>query len=149
MVWGGISSHGKVGLVVIRGNMNGQRYRDEVLNAVVVPYINNHPHRIIFQHDNARPHTARATVRLLRENNVEVMQWPALSPDLSPIEHVWDELGRRVRHRDPAPRNLQELENCLLDEWQNLPMAVISRYIHSMRRRCDAVLANHGGHTRY
>lgn len=51
--------------------------------------------------DNARPHTAMATLQLLQDNNVRTLDWPACSPDLNPIEHVWDEVDRRVRQRGP------------------------------------------------
>ena len=75
--------------------------------------------------------------------------WPALSPDLSPIEHLWDELGRRVRHRQNPPETLQELGDALVHEWNNIPQAFIQRLIGSMRRRCEAVVAARGGHTGY
>jgi hypothetical protein len=57
-----------------------------------------------------------------------------LSPDLSPIEHLWDELGRRVRHRKNPPETLQELRDALVHEWNNIPHAFIQRLIGSMRR---------------
>ncbi|GFW20304.1 RNase H domain-containing protein [Trichonephila clavipes] len=59
---------------------------------------------VIFQQDNARPHTARVSQDCLR--TVTTLPWPARSPDLSPIEHIWDHLGRRVGH----PMSLNELE---------------------------------------
>ena len=67
-----------------------------IIEPVVVPYLQQH-HVGIFQHDNAHPHTARHTQNILRINNVNVLQWPARSPDLSPIEHLQDHLGRQVR----------------------------------------------------
>ena len=68
------------------------------------------------------------------------LAWPALSPGLSPIEHLWDELGRRVRHRQNPTETLQELCNT---------QVFIQRSIGSMRRRCEAVIAARGGHTCY
>ena len=149
MVWGGIKQDGKVGLVVIRGNMNAQRYINDVLNPVVIPYINNHAGHVVFQHDNARPHAARVTTQYLQANNVDVMPWPAFSADLNPIEHIWDEVDRRLRRRQRQPTTLNELENAIIAEWNNIPMNVIRRYIRSMRRRCDAVVNARGGHTKY
>ena len=72
-----------------------------------------------------------------------------ISPDLSPIEHLWEELGRRVRHRQNPPETLQELPDALVHEWNNILQAFIQRLIGSRRRRCEAVVSAKGGHTRY
>jgi len=72
-----------------------------------------------------------------------------VSPDLSPIEHLWDELGRRVRHRQNPLKPLQELWNALVHEWNNIQQAFIQLLIGSMRRRCKAVVPARGGHTLY
>ena len=64
------------------------------------------------------------------------------------IEHVWDELGSRILHRQNPPEILQELRDALVHEWHNIPQAFIQRLIGSMRRRCEAVIAR-GGYTRY
>jgi transposase len=65
----------------------------------------------------------------MSQNNIRVLPWPALSPNLSPIEYVWDELGRRVRHRQNPPETLHELRDALVDEWNNIPQAFIQRLI--------------------
>jgi hypothetical protein len=72
-----------------------------------------------------------------------------LSPGLSPIEQLWDEIGRRARHHQNSPKTLQELRDALVHEWNNIPEAFIKRLIGSIRRRCEAVVAARGGHTRY
>ena len=68
---------------------------------------------------------------------------------LSPIEHLWDELGRRVRHRQNPTETLQELRDTLMHEWNNIPQVFIQRLIGSMRRKGEAVVAERGGHTCY
>ena len=103
----------------------------------------------VFQHDNARCHVARVCQDFLNQNHIRVLPRPALSTDLSPIEHLWDELGRRVRHRQNPPDTLQDLCDAPVHEWNNIPQAFIQRLIGSMRRRCEAVVAARGGHTRY
>jgi transposase len=58
----------------------------------------------ILMHDNARPHAVSVVREYMNEVGIRRFDWPALSPDMSPIEHVWDELGRRIRRHAPAPR---------------------------------------------
>ncbi|ROL50816.1 Septin-4 [Anabarilius grahami] len=85
----------------IDGILNAQRYRDEILRPIVVPFI--HDHHLMLQHDNARPHVARICTQFLEAENIPLLAWPAYSPDMSPIEHVRDALDRRIRQRVPVP----------------------------------------------
>lgn len=147
MVWAGITNRAKTDIVSVRGNLNAVRYCNEIIRPVVLPFMRQ-GHAQIFQQDNARPHVARHTMDLLRANNVNVLDWPAKSPDLSPIEHLWDHMGRKVRERDNV-NNVMDLERALHQEWNRIPMAVIQRLISSMRRRCVDVCAVNGGHTKY
>jgi hypothetical protein len=68
---------------------------------------------------------------------------------MNPIEHLWDELGRRIRNRQNAPITLLELENALLEEWRQIPQENIRRLIRSMPRRCAALIQARGGPTKY
>lgn len=150
MVWGGISAVGKTPLIVIDGNMTAQRYRDEVLQPVVLPYLRgNLGPNAIFQDDNARPHRARIVNEYLQDEGVERMEWPANSPDLNPIEHLWDQLGRSVRQRVTDRTTLAELRLILVEEWNAIPQARVTRLVNSMRRRCNAVVNVFGSSTRY
>jgi transposase len=102
-----------------------------------------------FQQDNARPHVARICMAYLNQENINTMDWPSKSPDLSPIENLWDELGRRVNQRPHPPQNVVQLQQALLHEWQHIPQARIQHLFHSMRRRCNALVAARGGHIGY
>ena len=97
MVWGDISVRSRTELLVLNGTLTGQRYINEVLQPVVLPFVQQH--HVVLQDDNARPHRARIVQQFLQQNNVDHLDWPTRSPDLSPIEHVWDILGQRVRQR--------------------------------------------------
>jgi hypothetical protein len=110
MVWGGICGDQKTRLATIQGTLTAQRYTEQVLQPVVLPFLRP---GFILQQDNARPHTARITMDFFNRHNVDVLPWPAHSPDLSPIEHLWDHLGRQLRRRPHQPANLQELEQAL------------------------------------
>ena len=99
-------------------------------------------------HDNARPRVARICRQFLNRNNVNVLPWLAVSPDINPIEHIWVYLGRKVRARENV-NNLGVLENALIQEWNNIPNVVIRRYVRSMRGRLAACINSRGGDTRY
>ncbi|GFW22603.1 transposable element Tc1 transposase [Trichonephila clavipes] len=99
--------------------------------------------------DNRRPHRANLVEGSLFEEGIVRMEWPACSPDMNPIEHVWHALGRRVAGRQPSPQTLQELERALLEEWDRIPQLVINSLIDSMPQRCSMLLAVRGNHTPY
>lgn len=150
MVWGGISLTGRTDLVVLNnGNLNAERYIVDILAEHVVPfapYIG--PHFLLMQ-DNARPHTAQVVRNYLQEVGVGTMAWPARSPDLNPIEHVWDMLGRQLRDHPNRPNNLEAVGRLLIEIWNGLDQNDIRTLILSMNRRCEDVIRNRGGNTRY
>ena len=71
-----------------------------------------------------------------------------MSPYMNPIEHIWDYLGRKVRATGNV-HNLRDLENALIQEWNNIPNVVIRRYVKSVRGRLSACINSRGGRTRY
>ena len=127
--------------------MTAVRYRDEILRPVAVPFVQQR--NLILQQDNARPHVARVCQDFLANNNIAPLAWPPYSPDLTPIEHIWDELDSRVRKRRNPPATLAQLRNALIDEWNNVPMRTVNALVNSIQRRIRAATAARGGHTRY
>ncbi|UYV76119.1 K02A2.6-like [Cordylochernes scorpioides] len=125
----------------IMGTMTAQRYVDDVLRPVTLSYLQGVPNAL-YQQDNARPHTARISQQALQD--VQMLPWPPYSPDLSPIEHVWDIIGRRL-HALPQPRSEDELWQMVEREWSAIPQDAIRTLIDSLPRRvaaCIAVRAN-------
>ena len=139
MVWGGVSQYHRTELVVIAGNLNSVHYREDILLPPVVPFLQALPDMIL-QHDNATSHTARSVCDFLQDRNVSVLPWPAKSPDLNPIAHLWDLLDRRMRARAIPPRNVRELAGAWTEEWGNISQKELANLAKSMRRRCTAVL---------
>ena len=114
-----------------------------------MPFIQTHGRQITLQQDNARPHVAHVVTDLLLRQNIDTLPWPAVSPDLSPIEHVWDEMKRKLRQLPNQPVTLAQLRQTLVNIWNGIPQAFFNRLISSMRRRCQACVNAGGGHTRY
>ena len=125
------------------------RYQQDILDPVAIPYIINLGPTGILQDDNARPHRARLITDHLHQQGINRMEWPAVSPDLNPIELLWDQLGRAVYKRVSDATTLQDLRRYLVEEWDALPQLRIQRLVQSMRRRCQAIIAAFGGSTRY
>ena len=95
-IWGCFSFDCKLDLYVLDGNLTGQKYLDNVLAPRVVP------------HFNGRPHRARIVQLFLQQEAVQTISWPAMSPDMNPIEHVWDFIGRKINQRNPKCQNIDE-----------------------------------------
>ncbi|GFV97816.1 transposable element Tc3 transposase [Trichonephila clavipes] len=101
--------------------MTGHIYREVILEqherlfrgAVGAEFLN--------MDDNARPHRTNIVDECLQSEDISRMDWAAYSPDLNPIEHLWDMLCRRIASRQPSPTCLPELQRALLDEWCNIP----------------------------
>ncbi|GFV70524.1 transposable element Tcb1 transposase [Trichonephila clavipes] len=103
----------------------------------------------LFMDDNAPCHRTVAAEQLLESEDIERMDWPARSPDLNPIEHVWDFLGRRSAAHTSPPVTIRELRLALQDEWTAMPQQLIDTLILSMGRRCETCLAVRGDHISY
>ncbi|GBO01082.1 hypothetical protein AVEN_83403-1 [Araneus ventricosus] len=131
------------------GSVTAVRYRDEILHPFVRPFIAAMGTDKVFMDDNSRPHRARLVRSYLESETIPQMTWPARSPDLNPIEHVWDMLGRRIAGRSVSPGPLHELQQALLQELALLPQQATNDTIASMRRRCQTCISARGYHTRY
>ncbi len=146
LMWGCMSAAGVGELHFIDGIMNSQMYCS-ILKEKMLPSLRALGRRALFQHDNDPKHTSKATVGFLKKNRVKVIQWPSMSPDLNPIEHVWGILKRQVEHHSPS--GIQSLKEVILEEWKKIDLAKCRQLVHSMPRRLGAVIKNHGGHTKY
>ncbi|GFV39731.1 transposable element Tcb2 transposase [Trichonephila clavipes] len=142
LFWGGIMLGSRTDLHIFdAGSVNGTRYCNEILLPYVRLFRGAMGLRFLFMDDNAPCHRTVAAEQLLESEDIERMDWPARSPDLNPIEHVWDFLGRRLAARTLPPVTIRELRLALQDEWAAMPQQLIDTLILSMGRRCETCLA--------
>ncbi|KAK3557200.1 hypothetical protein QTP70_026141, partial [Hemibagrus guttatus] len=101
--------------------------------------------------DNAPCHKAKMVQEWFDEHNnqFEVSTWPPNSPDLNPIENLWDVLDKQVQSMEASPRNLQDLKDLLLTSWCQIPQHTFRDLVESMPQGVRAVSAAKGGPTQY
>lgn len=147
MVWGCFHYGGVGPLVPINGIMDRHVYRD-ILQDQMLPFARRNMRRgWSFQQDNDPKHTSALVKTWFRDRKVKVLAWPSQSPDLNPIEHLWDVLGRRVGAKKHSSK--ADLIADLQHEWSIIPTDTIEGLIESMPRRCAAVIAAKGFATKY
>ncbi|GFW18464.1 transposable element Tcb2 transposase [Trichonephila clavipes] len=150
MVWAGIMINGRTCLhVVANGTMTGQRYIDEVLLPHVRLFRGAVGDKFVFMDDNATCHRTLVVQDCLDSEGIQRLVWPARSPDLNPIENVWDALGRQVAGRNYPPTNKNTLIRALTEEWDKLPQQLLDNVVQSMVRRVEYCITLHGGHIPY
>lgn len=148
LVWGCFSGNGTGPLYCINGIMDRFLYRD-ILENIMLPYAEEEmPLRWRYQHDNDPKHTAQVVKQWFQENNVTVLPWPSQSPDLNPIENLWEILNLKIRGENRYT-NKAEIFSALQRAWTEISPQTIRNLIESMPRRCAAVIKNNGYATKY
>lgn len=147
MVWGSFSALGVSPIHRINGIMDQYQYRN-ILQEVMKPYADQvMPVGWIFQHDNDPKHTAKSVKNWFIENNMRVLEWPAQSPDLNPIENLWSMVERALNGQ--KFQKPDDLFNAIKKAWNELSITLLTKLIHSMPDRCKAVLKTKGAPTKY
>ena len=144
MVWGCMAASG---VVVVDGTVTSAKY-----TRLLSPCLKRDGEKLVgqnfvFQQDNAPVHTAKATKRWFASRNIDVMPWPAQSPDLNPIENLWMTMKRRVAEK--CPQSIADLIKIIKATWNAIDPQTTRHLVNSMPRRLKAVLDSKGGATRY
>ena len=101
------------------------------------------------QQDNDPKHKSKKVQIWFKDNNIDLLPWPAQSPDLNPIEHLWNRLKTRLEEYEESPRRMGELWERVDKEWNEIEPEVCQNLIESMPRRVEAVIQAKGGYTKY
>jgi transposase len=148
MFWGCMTRHAWGPLVVCEGTINGEKYL-QLLKDVVIPEINAAEYQIVFQQDNAPAHKNRIVTDYLAQQDFETLQWPPQSPDLSPIEWIWNAVKMKVKALHPRPSTPRQIQEAVLDIWDNLEDSIRTKTIDTFRKRLRECIKNKGGLTSF
>lgn len=112
---------------------------EEILEDVMLPWAwSNLGQDYVFQQDNDPKHSSRLVKNWFRKRRVHLIKWPSQSPELNPIEHLWEELECRLRVKNA--KNIDEKIDQLQQEWANMDQRVIDNLLNTMHHRCQAVI---------
>jgi transposase len=149
MVWGCFCNNKLGPLVLVEGTLNTDSYI-ELLKEYLLPFLSDlGTEDYIFQDDNAPCHASHKTKSWKENNSINILPWPAQSPDLNPIESLWNELEIRIRKRRPMPSNKNDFFAALKEEWYKIDENRLIRLVNNMPNRINAVLENKGNPTKY
>ena len=133
-VWGCFSAQATGDLHLVQGNLEQRQF-----HSILVHHMRPSADRIfgdspwIFQQDNDPKHTAKINQQYLANKKIKVLDWPAQSPDLNPIENLWSILGHKLRDRTPT--STESLMQLLQHEWNQLPTSLLQGLVDSMPQK--------------
>ncbi len=147
MIWAAMSSAGVGPLCFLKSTVNAAIYQ-EILEHFMLPSADKlyGDADFIFQQDLAPAHTAKGTKSWFNDHGVTVLDWPANSPDLNPIENLWGIVKRKMR--DTRPNNADELKATIKATWASMPPQQCHKLISSMPRQIEAVIKAKGAPTK-
>lgn len=149
MVWGAICKGGISYCESIDGTLDSNGYigvLDRCLQRTASHYGMGADY--IFQQDNAPCHTAKKTLDWFQSKKIQLLPWPAQSPDLNPIENIWHIIKTLVYKRREMTKPAEVWE-AFQDEYEKITSEITEKLIRSMPRRLEACIKNEGGYTKY
>jgi transposase len=146
-VWGAVSVKGVLACHTFRCNLNSQYYIDILKNHLLPSAKQRFRKNWRLQQDNDPKHTSNITKQFIFDNVPQLLAWPSNSPDANPIENIWSIVKRKVEKR--KPKNIDELELFLAEEFENVENNVIKNCVMSMKKRCASLISSKGERIKY
>ena len=116
----------------------------ETLKTYLLPEIQLAEGPVLFQQDNARIHKTRAVMSFLGKNRIETFEWPPQSPDLSPIENIWNAMKMKLKRMKPRPRSHANMRNAMLKIWSELDDDLRVDLLQTFRSRFEKCIKAKG-----
>ena len=150
-VWGCFCGRGLGYCYIFNENMDGKLLRKilgtHLKESAELHFEQDPPELWRLLQDNDPKHKSNLVLTWLFNNGISLLEFPAYSPDLNPIENLWNDIARRVEAR-PAS-TVEELQDAIAEEWERTSLAYLRKLARSMPKRCQAVIDAHGDHTKY
>ena len=123
MIWSCFSRDGVGPIYRVQGIMDQNIYKG-IMKDIMLPHAKDKMLRgWTFQHDNDPKHTSKLVTEFLAQKKVRILEWPSQSPDLNPIEHLWEHIERKISVRKPS--NQHDLFELIKRTWEEIPIDVL------------------------
>lgn len=151
MVWGCMGWNGVGQLAEVEGRMDADQYVS-ILEDYLLPSMEDFgisTQELIFQQDNDPKHTSKKAKKWMEDNDITLLDWPPQSPDLNPVEHLWNHIKQELCKYPTHAKGVWEIWERVEEVWNQIPPEVCQNLIESEPRRLQAVIKAKGGHTKY
>ncbi|KAK2586497.1 hypothetical protein KPH14_011395 [Odynerus spinipes] len=129
--------------------MNSDKYLKLISEQMTTHAARISGEKFIFQQDNAAVHTAKIVKSFFNTNNIPILKWPARSPDINIIGNCWGDLSRAVYAKGRQFNSVNELKECITQEWEKMEQKRIQKLFKSIPKRIISIIKNSGGSTKY
>jgi hypothetical protein len=145
---GAFTYRSKLPLCFVPHRIKSKDYTD-ILEDVLIPFFEDSDEDLVFQQDNASIHGSKLTAQWFQLMEIKLLSWSSRSPDLNPIENLWEILASKVYANGRQFASVEELKARIKTCWEEIEVTMIKELVESMPKRIFEVIKSHGGQTKY